>query len=111
MNKAFICLPAGLFGGKYASLSSDAKLLYSILLDKWLRINARSKEIDKPIWLKIDEAMILLNCSKQKAVNVFKELEDMSLIKRSKLHSGLGLPADIYVKDTFNLEDAIFENI
>ena len=101
---SFVRLPKALFSGEY-SLSHTAKVLYAFLLDR-LYASPHNKENDancKPfITFTIEEAMVLLGCSKGTAIKAFAELDGKSgsgLIERKK--RGRGNPDIIYVYEIF----------
>ena len=85
---------------RYKSVSLEAKVLYGLLLDRmglsvrngWLDDNGRMFLYFTP-----EEAMTTLNCGKDKATKLFRELESIGLMERKK--QGQGRPARIYVKN------------
>ena len=86
---------------RFRGLSSDAKILYGILLDR-VEMSRRNGWIDKEnrayIYFKLEEAIEYLNFGKDKCVKLFAELDEASgigLIRRKK--QGLGKPIMIYV--------------
>lgn len=97
-NNAFYKLPKALFSDKYKSLSTDAKVLYALLLDRnnlsirngWIDSNGKYYQ-----YFTIKEAMPLLGFGNQKIIKLFKELESVSLISRKQ--QGLRKPNIIYV--------------
>ena len=92
----------------FKKISCEAKLLYGLLLDR-AGLSKKRKWIDEKnrlyVYLKNEEAMEMLNVGKNKAVAIFKELEDIELIIRKK--QGQGKPTRIYVMNFAEvLEDA-----
>ena len=88
---------------KKRKLSSDAKILYGLMLDR-MSLSARNGWIDKEnhvyIYFSIEDAMEMLVCGKNKAVKTMAELDakdGIGLIERVKL--GQGKPALVYVKN------------
>ena len=84
----------------YQRISSEAKLLYSLLLDR-VSLSHKSGWKDKQnriyIIYPIAEIMEEMNCGKNKAVQLLDELEQKAgLIERKR--QGLGKPNLIYVK-------------
>lgn len=86
---------------RFANISTDAKLLYSLMLDRaalstkngWLDAEGRVYII-----YTLEQIMADMHCANQKATKMMKELEDrIGLIERKK--QGQGKPALIYVKD------------
>ena len=72
---------------KYRELSNNAKLLYTIILDRasLSESNAWIDEQNKVVvFLTIDEACKLLNIGHNTATKIFKELDDYGLIERKK---------------------------
>ena len=91
----------------YQRISSEAKLLYSLLLDR-VGISLRSGWKDKQdrvyIIYPIAEIMEEMNCGKNKAVQLLDELEQKAgLIERKR--QGLGKPNLIYVKSFYRTVD------
>ncbi len=87
---------------RFKVLSSDAKLLYTFMLDR-MGLSARNGWYDEKgrvyIYYPLEEVCGLLNCSHGKAVRVFAELDTtkgVGLIER--VRQGLGRPSRIYVK-------------
>ena len=83
------------------NVSTDAKLLYGILLDR-MNLSARNDWLDKEgrvyIIFTIDEIKSSLGCAEKKAVKLLDELEKKcGLIERKR--QGLGKPNLIYVKN------------
>lgn len=82
----------------FQSLSTDAKLLYGILLDR-LQLSVRCQWVDEEnhtyIYFKTEDAEKLLGCCEKKSRQLFIELEQAELIQRRK--QGFGKPAAIYV--------------
>ena len=94
----FVAFPKELFKDKYSGISLDAKLLYSVLLDR-VSLSIKNNLIDvlghAYIIFRQTDIMALFGCAKQKAQKLFKELESFSLIERKK--QGNNLPDIIYV--------------
>ena len=91
----------------YQRITPEAKLLYSLLLDR-VGISLRSGWKDKQnrvyIIYPIAEIMEEMNCGKNKAVQLLDELEQKAgLIERKR--QGLGKPNLIYVKSFFRTVD------
>ena len=84
----------------YQGLSLDAKLLYSIFLDRVgisIRNGWRDEQGRVYIIFTVEEIKSSLNCGERKAVQLLKELEERGgLIERRR--QGLGKPNLIYVK-------------
>ena len=95
----FYRLPKTLFlSDKYKSLSNEAKLLYCLMLDKTsLSIQNHRQDADGHtfIFFRQELAMKLLGIGKDKAIKLYRELEEMELIKRKR--QGLTFPDIIYV--------------
>lgn len=95
----FYRIPKALITGKeYRSISTDAKLLYGLLLDR-VGLSARNEWIDEQdrvyIYYTVDAVGEDLNCCKEKACKLFDELEKARLIERKR--QGQGKPSRIYV--------------
>ena len=88
---------------RFKGLSSDAKLLYGLLLDR-MSLSMRSGWLDDQnrayIIYAVDEMMEDLGCSKPTCLKILKELDSengIGLIE--KVRRGLGKPDIIYVKN------------
>ena len=87
----------------FGTLSTDAKILYSLLLER-MSLSRKNNWIDEEnrvfIIFKIEEIEDKLNCGHEKACNILKELDDENGIGLiSKRRRGMGQPAIIYVKN------------
>ena len=89
-------------------LSTDAKTLYGILLDR-MGLSVKNGWLDEQgrvyIIFPVQEVMDALGCADNKATKLFRELEKFGLIERKR--RGLGKPNLIYVK---NFTDPRFRN-
>ncbi len=86
---------------RFAEISTDAKLLYSMMLDR-TSLSAKSGWVDEEgrvfIYYTQEQVMRDLNCANQKATKLMKELESIAgLISRRR--QGQGKPIRIYVKN------------
>ena len=86
---------------KFWNVSTDAKLLYGILLDR-MNLSAANGWLDDEgrvyIIFTIDEIKSALGCAEKKSVKLLDELEKKcGLIERKR--QGLGKPNLIYVKN------------
>ena len=98
-NDNFYKLPKALFGdGKYKDVSTDAKVLYSLLLDR-NSLSVKNGWIDSHgryyLYFTIKECKEKLNFGHDKIIKLFKELEANGLIIRKR--QGKGKPSIIYV--------------
>ena len=93
---------------KFKDLSTDAKTLYGILLDR-MGLSVKNGWLDEQgrvyIIFPVQEVMDSLGCADNKATKLFRELEKFGLIERKR--RGLGKPNLIYVK---NFADPRFRN-
>ena len=93
---------------KFKDLSTDAKTLYGILLDR-MGLSVKNGWLDEQgrvyIIFPVQEVMDALGCADNKATKLFRELEKFGLIERKR--RGLGKPNLIYVK---NFADLRFRN-
>ena len=89
-------------------MSTDAKTLYGILLDR-MGLSVKNGWLDEQgrvyIIFPVQEVMDALGCADNKATKLFRELEKFGLIERNR--RGLGKPNLIYVK---NFADPRFRN-
>lgn len=98
---SFYRIPKALFTDEhFCDISTDAKLLYGILLDR-MNLSARNGWTDKEgrvyIVFTIDEVKDAIRCAEKKAVKLLDELNSSGLIERKR--RGLGKPNIIYVKN------------
>lgn len=107
---AFFRIPKLLITEPYfRRLSTDAKLLYGLMLDR-MSLSMRNGWMDDDghvyIYFTLEEACEQLCCKTDKAVKLFAELDSakgVGLIRRVK--QGLGRPAKIYVLRFMGMED------
>ena len=100
---AFYRIPKVLFTEPvFAELSTDAKLLYGLLIDR-MQISIRNGWLDAEdrvfIYYTVETIMEALSCGNKKAGALLSELDDkkgIGLITR--VHQGLGKPDRIYVR-------------
>ncbi len=99
---SFYRIPKALFTEpNFRELSTDAKVLYGILLDR-MSLSLKNQWLDAQnkvyIIFTVEEIMDALNCANQKATRLMVELEKRAgLIERKR--QGLGRPNLIYVKN------------
>lgn len=107
---AFFRIPKLLITEPYfRRISTDAKLLYGLMLDR-MSLSMRNGWMDDDghvyIYFTLEEACEQLCCKTDKAVKLFAELDSakgVGLIRRVK--QGLGRPAKIYVLRFMGIED------
>ena len=100
---SFYRIPKVLFTSDYfKELSSDAKILYGLMLDR-MSLSIKNQWFDDEnrayIYFSIEDIMELLNCGKNKAVKSMQELDDetgIGLIEKRR--QGFGKANIIYVK-------------
>ena len=98
----FFRIPKLLFSDeRFIGLTSDAKILYGLMLDR-MGLSVKNGWIDEKnhvyIYFTLEEAMEYMRIGKDKGVKLFAELDDekgCGLIKKKK--QGLGKPTLIYV--------------
>ena len=98
---AFYRIPKALFTDPaFRGISTDAKVLYGLLLDR-MSLSARNDWLDDAgrvyIIFTVEEVMGALCCADNKATRLLRELEGVELIERKR--RGLGKPSLIYVKN------------
>lgn len=109
INDTFFKLPHELFENKkYYNLSVYAKLLYTFLIDR-LSLSKMNYWIDENDYIYViytrKELEEKLNISHAKSVHVFKELNDIVLIKEKSL--GANKPNVIFI---YKLENLKYKN-
>lgn len=101
---SFFRIPKLLFTDEaFKDLSSDAKVLYGILLDR-MSLSMKNNWIDEEnkvyIIFTIEEIADIMSCATQKATKILQELDDkkgIGLVEKKRL--GLGKPNILYVKN------------
>ena len=101
---SFFRIPKLLFTDPiFAKLSSDAKVLYGILLDR-MNLSMKNNWIDEEnkvyLIFTIEEIAEIMCCATQKATKILQELDDkkgIGLVEKKRL--GLGKPNILYVKN------------
>lgn len=98
---SFFRIPKALFQDeRFQNLSTDAKTLYGILLDR-TSLSAKNDWLDSLgrvfIIFTIEDVKRVLCCADNKATRLFRELEEFGLIERKR--RGLGKPSLVYVKN------------
>ena len=98
---SYFRIPKALFHDcRFRQLSTDARTLYGILLDR-MSLSVKNGWLDEQgrvyIIYTVREVQESLCCAEHKAVKLFRELEQLDLIERKR--RGLGRPSLIYVKD------------
>ena len=102
-KNVFFKVPKVLFADDaYRFISTDAKMLYALLLDRkqLSKKNGFQNRIGDPfVYMTIAETCVKLNCGHEKACRLFKELESYGLIFREG--QGFGKAVRIYPVDLF----------
>ena len=98
---SFFRIPKALFQEQqFQDLSTDAKTLYGILLDR-MSLSVRNEWFDKKgrvfIIFTIEDVKRTLRCADNKATRLLRELEEFGLIERKR--RGQGKPCLVYVKN------------
>ena len=98
---SYFRIPKALFqDSRFRQLSTDARTLYGILLDR-MSLSAKNGWLDEQgrvyIIYTVREVQESLCCAEHKAVKLFRELEQANLIERKR--RGLGRPSLIFVKN------------
>ena len=107
---SFYRIPKLLFKNEYfKNLSSDAKILYGLMLDR-MSLYIKNQWFDEKnrayIYFSIEDIMDLLNCGRNKAVKSLQELDDengIGLIEKRR--QGFGKANIIYVKSFMIYEE------
>ena len=109
----FFRIPKVLFKDKrFKDMSTDAKLLYGLMLDR-MGLSMRNRWIDDDnrvyIIYKMEEIIEDIGCARQKVAKLLEELDkSVGLIERKR--QGLGKPNIIYVKNFITANSSEYEN-
>lgn len=101
---AFYRIPKLLFSEDFKDISTDAKVLYGLFLDRmslsrkndWCDANG-----DVYIYFSVEEIMETINAGNQKVAKLTKELDEIGLIESKR--QGLGKPNKLYIKNFASL--------
>ena len=98
---SFFRIPKALFQEQqFQDLSTDAKTLYGILLDR-MSLSVKNEWFDKKgrvfIIFTIEDVKRTFRCADNKATRLLRELEEFGLIERKR--RGQGKPCLVYVKN------------
>ena len=98
---SFYRIPKALFQEqRFQNLSTDAKTLYGILLDR-MSLSVKNEWFDKKgrvfIIFTIEDVKRTLRCADNKATRLLRELEEFGLIERKR--RGQGKPCLVYMKN------------
>ena len=109
---AFYRIPKALFtDSTFRGISTDAKVLYGLLLDR-MSLSARNDWLDDAgrvyIIFTVEEVMDALCCADNKATRLLRELEGVGLIERKR--RGLGKPSFVYVKNFVDVPEQRLQN-
>lgn len=98
---------------RFKGLSSDAKLLYGLMLDR-MSLSMKNGWVDDEnrayIYYTVENVMEDLGCAKEKCIKIIAELDSkkgIGLIEKKR--QGLGKPDIIYVKNFTSLEENNYE--
>ena len=101
---------------KFKDLSTDAKTLYGILLDR-MGLSVKNGWLDEQgrvyIIFPVQEVMDALGCADNKATKLFRELEKFGLIERTRLEAYFmqSLEMDLLLRACPDDEDTIYQNV
>ena len=109
---SFFRIPKVLFADeRFKSMSTDAKMLYGLMLDRMgLSVKNRWLDDENRVYIiyTMEDIIADLGCARQKAAKLLDELDKSAgLIERKR--QGLGKPNVIYVKK-FTQNNLLFEN-
>ena len=109
----FFRIPKVLFSDKrFKNMSTDAKLLYGLMLDRMgLSVKNHWVDDDNRVYIvyTMEDIIVDLGCARQKTAKLLEELEkSVGLIERKR--QGLGKPNIIYVKNFTYTKNVEYEN-
>lgn len=101
---AFYRIPKLLFSDAFKDVSTDAKVLYGLFLDR-MSLSRKNKWCDANgnvyIYFSVEEIMDTINAGNQKVAKLTKELDEIGLIESKR--QGLGKPNRLYIKNFASL--------
>lgn len=101
-NNSFCIFPKELLTSTYKSLSTDAKLLYSLMLDRHqlsIKNNWKDKDGNTYIIFTINSIKEIIGCGKTKAIQLLNQLRDPAIGLIKTVRRGLNKPNLIYVNN------------
>lgn len=101
-NSFFMTPKELLFSSKYKKLSSDAKFLYTLMLDRHqlsVQNNWKDKDGNTYIIFTINSIKEIMGCGKTKAIKLLNELRNPLIGLIKTVRQGLNKPNLIYVKN------------
>ncbi|MDE7213380.1 MAG: replication initiator protein A [Anaeroplasmataceae bacterium] len=101
---AFYRIPKLLFSATFKDISTDAKVLYGLFLDR-MSLSRKNDWCDENgdvyIYFSVEEIMETINAGNQKVAKLTKELDEIGLIESKR--QGLGKPNKLYIKNFASL--------
>lgn len=109
---AFYRIPKLLYtDARFKGMSSDAKTLYGLLLDR-VSLSVKNSWVDEQgrifVYCTLESVEAALGCAEQKALKLLSELETIGLIEKKR--QGLGKPNRIYVKNFIEPRLSLLQN-
>lgn len=101
-NNSFFMVPKELLSSKYKDLSTDAKVLYSIMLDRHnlsIKNNWKDKDGNTYIIFTINSIKEIIGCGKTKAIQLLNQLRNPAIGLIKTVRRGLNKPNLIYVNN------------
>ena len=110
---SYFRIPKALFQDhRFRKISTDARTLYGILLDR-MSLSTKNGWLDEQgrvyIIYTVREVQESLCCAEHKAVKLFRELEDIDLIERKR--RGLGRPSLIRIKKLAQKSEFSYDSV
>ena len=109
-NNSFCMFPKELFTSTYKSLSTDAKILYMLMLDRHqLSIQNNWKDTDGNTYIifTINSIKEIIGCGKTKAIKLLNELRNPLIGLIKTVRQGLNKPNLIYVKNIIPIKNIV----
>lgn len=109
-NNSFCMFPKELLTSTYKSLSTDAKILYTLMLDRnqlSIQNNWKDKNGNTYIIFTIQSIKEIIGCGKTKAIQLLNQLRDPAIGLIKTVRRGLNKPNLIYVKNIIPTKNII----